>query len=410
MPTPPPPSPRPLASHLRPSDLRAVSRLAVDATLGVTGIVEQLHHTILKRTHPLGVVPPGGTRGITGLVYRSVRGVTRMVGGGLDIALQPVQSWLEGRGSTAPPPSNERASVVAALNGVLGDHLEASGNPLATPMVLLHGDQPLQVQRDALAAALPQASPRLLLVLHGLCMQPGQLREGLDLGAQVGAACGSTVLYLRYNTGRHVVANGRELADLMEKLAAAWPVPLQRVDMLAHSMGGLVARSACLQAQASQHEWLALLRSLVFLGTPHHGAPLERGGHGIDLLLGASPYTAAFSRLTGLRSAGIRDLREGHVSMGNGAPVAVPLPAGVACYAVAGTLGAAPRLGDRVLGDGLVTVESALGRHPDPGRVLAFAPDHVWVGTGLGHLELLHSPAVLEQVLRWLAPPAAAAG
>jgi len=302
-----------------------------------------------------------------------------------------------GRGETPPPPSFERASVVAALNGVLGDHLEASGNPLATPTAFLAGDEALVLRREALAAALPHATDRLLVVLHGLCMHPGQLRQGLDLGAQVGAARGSTVLYLRYNTGRHVTANGRDLADMLETLAAIWPVPLREIDLLAHSMGGLVARSACLQAATSSREWLAKLKSMTFLGTPHHGAPLERGGYGVDLLLGVSPYTAAFSRLTGLRSAGIRDLRQGKV-----AEAPVPLPTGVACYAVAGTLGGNPLLRDKLLGDGLVTVDSALGRHEDPAQALAFAPEAQWVAEGLGHLDLLHSPMVLERLLRWL--------
>ena len=59
--------------------------------------------------------------------------------------------------------------------------------------------------------------------------------------------------------------------------------------------------------------WPARLDDLVFLGTPHHGAPLERAGNWVDLLLGATPYAAPFARLGKLRSAGITDLRHGNL-------------------------------------------------------------------------------------------------
>ena len=56
-----------------------------------------------------------------------------------------------------------------------------------------------------------------------------------------------------------------------------------------------------------------MLREIVFLGTPHHGAPLERAGHGVDVLLDATPFSRPFAQIGKLRSAGILDLRHGHV-------------------------------------------------------------------------------------------------
>ena len=76
-------------------------------------------------------------------------------------------------------------------------------------------------------------------------------------------------------------------------------------------MGGLVARSACHYAALARHAWPQHLRKIIFLGTPHHGAPLERGGNWIDAVLDASPYTTAFARLGKIRSAGVTDLRHG---------------------------------------------------------------------------------------------------
>jgi len=407
------------------SDLRGASRLAVDATLGLTRLVENLHHNILRTPAPLGAVSHGSTRGITGLVYRSIRGVTRLVGGSVDALLGQLVSRLgpAAQPAAAVPGASEREAVIAALNGVLGDHLAASGNPLAIPMTLRHEGRALALEAPALAQALPQARPRVLLLLHGLCMHPGQWRRnGQDHGAALAQEGGFTLLHLHYNTGLHVSTNGRELADRLQALRQAWPLPLQEIVVLGHSMGGLVARSALHQAQARGDGWPPLVSRMVFLGTPHHGAPLERGGHWIDRFLGASPYTAAFSRLGKLRSAGITDLRHGSLldedwagsdrfAHGHDTRTPVPLPAGVACFAMAGALGDGAARGvsgglrDKLLGDGLVPVDSALGRHEDAARTLAFEPGRQWVGQGLGHLDLLGDAGVAAQLRDWLLPP-----
>ncbi len=414
--------PRP-AAHAIAHDLRGASRLAVDATLGLTSLIENLHHNIARVPGPLGAVSEQPTRGITGLVYRSIRGVTRLVGGSVDALLGQLVSLLGT--PAAVPASAEREALIAALNGVLGDHLAASGNPLAIPMTLRHDGRVLTLEAQALAQALPQARPRLLLLLHGLCMHPGQWRRnGHDYGAVLAAEAGCTLLHVRYNSGLHVSSNGLELADQLQALQQCWPVPLEDIVVLGHSMGGLVARSACHQGQARGDTWPQRQSRMFFLGTPHHGAPLERGGHWIDLVLGASPYTAAFSRLGKLRSAGITDLRHGSLleedwagsdrfAHGHDTRTPVPLPAGVACYAMAASLGrsagkgAAGELRDKLLGDGLVPVDSALGRHKQAARTLGFEPGRQWVGQGLSHLDLLGHADVLAQLQAWLLAPQA---
>ena len=396
--------------HLAASDLRGAGRLAVDATLGLTQLVENLHHNIMRVPGPLGATSDQPTRGITGLVYRSIRGVTRLVGGTLDALLGQLSALLGPAQALASP---ERQAVLAALNGVLGDHLQASANPLAITMTLWHDDRPLvlagaeggaaDIAADV-AAGTPGFAPRprVLLMLHGLCMNPLQWRRnGQDHGAALAAEGGYTLLHLHYNTGLPIARNGTLLADQLLALMQAWRVPLQEMVIIGHSMGGLVARSACHQAQARGDGWPHLLTKLVFLGSPHQGAPLERGGHWIDVILGASPYTAAFARLGKLRSAGITDLRHGKLLDDEAA--AVPLPAGVACYAVAGVLGEQTgALKGKLLGDGLVPLASALGQHKTAARRLHFEPGQQWVGQGMNHLDLLDRPEVLAQLRRWL--------
>mgnify|MGYP002784581477 FL=1 len=402
----------PRRAPLRRPDLRGAVRLMTDATTGLTDLVEAMHARI---GHGPGFgTPPadGRTGGVSGAVYRSIRGATRLVGGSLDALL--------GLLAPALPPddtatSAEREAIVAALNGVLGDYLAATANPLATPMALRRGGRPLRLEREALAAAVPQAGPRLLVLVHGLCMNDLQWqRDGHDHGAELARTLGWTPVYLHYNSGLHVSINGRLLARELERLVAQWPQPLERLALLGHSMGGLVARSAVHQATEAGLSWPTRLADLVCLGTPHHGAPLERAGHGIDLLLGAAPYAAPFARLGKLRSAGITDLRHGllldedwvgrdRFARGADRRQPVPLPVGVRCAAIAASLG--HNNGDlkaRLLGDGLVPLDSALGRHADPARTLAFAADRQSVCHGTGHMELLSSPEVAARLRRWL--------
>jgi len=395
------------AAHARAA--RGAAKLALEATTGLTDLVEAVHARIA--TLP-GLAGPadGRTRGITGLVYRTIRGVTRAVGGSVDTLLA-VLAPLMAQGGAAPAlPSPEREAVLAALNGVLGDHLARTGNPLAIRMALRRDGRALVLRRDALAAALPDAGERVLVLVHGLCMSDLQWRrEGHDHGAALAGSLGFTPLYLHYASGLHVSTNGRALANLLEQLLTQWPRPVARFAIVGHSMGGLVARSALHYGRAAGQHWVDRLDDLACLGTPHHGAPLERAGQGLHMLLDATPYAGPFGRLAKLRSAGITDLRHGNVvdedwlgadrferAADRRRPV--PLPAGPRCFALAGMLSGA----GKALGDGLVPVASALGKHRLARRALKFAPAHQRVVADTNHMQLLCSAAVFEQLGDWL--------
>ena len=385
------------------ADARGVGRLAVEAVTGVTDIVEDVHRAIISFAPPLGVANPDRGRGFTGLIYRSVRGLTRTAGAGIGVALSPFASQL----SRYEVP--HRDAALAVLNGIVGDHLDATGNPLAIPMHLRYDGRPLALEPASLHDRLSPTPGRLLVLAHGLCMDDrGWTRDGHDHGAALAHALGYVPIYLRYNSGRSVGTNGRDFADLLERLVQAWPVPVTDLTLVGHSMGGLLARSACHYGDGAGHGWRRALRALVFLGTPHHGAPLERAGHGVDRLLGLSPYTAPFARLGLLRSAGIQDLRHGAVlddraDAGRAPHEPAGLPAGVPCFAVAATKQRAPEAsGWAAVGDGLVPVGSALGQHRDTDRALAIPPAHQEVYYGLDHFDLLSSQAVYDRLLGWL--------
>ena len=422
MPKPPPPEDLPddgptaeeAASHAR--ALRGAAKLATEATTGLTDLVEAVHARIASVPGLPGPAD-GRTRGISGLVYKTIRGVTRAVGGSVDTLLGALSPMLaQAPGSTpASLPSPEREAILAALNGVLGDHLARTTNPLASTLALRQGGRALTLQRDALAQALPQAGERVLVLIHGLCMNDLQWRRsnGHDHGEALAAALGFTPLYLRYNSGLHVSTNGRALAHQLERLLEQWPHPVARFAIVAHSMGGLLARSALHYGLAAGHHWPHRLDDLACLGTPHHGAPLERAGQGVDMLLSATPYAGPFGRLAKLRSAGITDLRHGNLvdedwtggdrfDSATDRRKAVPLPAGPRCYAIAGTIAAQGDLKDKLLGDGLVPIASALGKHRLVKRTLRFVPEHQRVFEQTNHMQLLSSVEVGEQLQDWL--------
>jgi pimeloyl-ACP methyl ester carboxylesterase len=393
------------------ADLRGINRLTVDGIAGVVDLVEAMHYNIASVPGMVAKTKRSRTTGVTRLVYQSIRGVIGFVGRRLDELLARLAPLL-GERSTWPG----REALLAALNGVLGDYLAASANPLAITMRLRRGGVPLPTERQALAAAIPRAGGKLVVLLHGLCMNDLQWkRRGHDHGAALARDLAYTPVYLHYNSGLHVSVNGRAFAGLLEKLFRLWPVPLTELVLIGHSMGGLVAHSACHYGALARHQWRRRLDKLVFIGTPHHGAPLEQGGNWIDILLGASRYSAPLARLGKIRSAGITDLRFGSLvdqdwkkrdRFGrSGRPrVAVPLPKGVACYAIAGSTGKkASHLRDRLIGDGVVPLESALGRHANPKLALMFDKSQQWIAYGTNHLELLSRPEVYAQIKRWLA-------
>ncbi|WP_348674189.1 hypothetical protein [uncultured Abyssibacter sp.] len=379
--------------------LRGAARLAFDAVDGVTGIVEDMYRNIAAVSPPIGQAPTGGAPGIAGFVHATIRGINGLTRESVDIVLGRLADSLD----ELAPPGPGREAVISALNGVVGDYLLDTDNPLAIPMQWRRHGGTLPMDRDALKRAVPRPSRQLIITVHGLCMNDRQwTRNGHNHGVHQAERFGADAVHLLYNTGRHISVNGRELSTQLEALIAAWPTRVRSVRILAHSMGGLVTRSALAQAETLGHDWPERVRSIAFLGTPHLGAPLERGGNWIDVLGALSPYTAPIARLGWLRSAGITDLRHGSTldedwqgrdrfERSDHRPNLHPLPAHIEAVAAAGTLGARRT---HLLGDGLVPVRSALGQTRDGRPAMAWSESGTRVFARMNHWDLLDDPRV----------------
>ena len=80
-----------------------------------------------------------------------------------------------------------------------------------------------------------------------------------------------------------------------------------------------------------------------------------------------------------------------------------PLPEGVQCFFIAATKQLQPGgPGKRLRGDGLVPVNSALGKHKKATLTLPIPASRQGICYGLNHLDLLSSREVYDRIHRWL--------
>ena len=353
-------------------ELRALTRLAFDELgLGAAGIGE-VHRAIAERAFP----GPSPARllhdGISGAVYASVAGAATLAGRAAAGVVRDRPVSITPRG----------AAVLGVLNGLRGDELEP---PLALPTTLRADGEP---------------QPRLAIFVHGLFETEHAWRYGG--GPTYGERLeGFTPVWARFNSGRHISESGRSLAAAIDELVADWPVPVEQIALIGHSMGGLVARSAC----HAGGDWARRVTHVVSLGSPHTGAPLESAVHDAAAALGGAPETRPFARLLRRRSSGIRDLRRGSLvdedwqgcdpdALRAAACREVPLLDGaVHCFVAATVTRDARHPVARVIGDWLVLEASASHR----------TQEALHVG-GAHHLALLNHPAVYERLSAWLAP------
>ena len=374
--------------------------------------VQEVHEAIAGKTFDNLLRVPGlsvPTRIVQGVHDAITQGVYAAVrhGGGAALSL----AGQAERFATDPArvPGSREQAVRSALNGVFGDELLASGSTMAIRMALHADGAPLT------PAAMAQLAPRVCVFIHGLAcdeqswaMRSDAWRESAwadtlpageapQYGTLLARELGVSAIYLRYNTGLAIDVNAQQLAALLAQVTEAAPQVREWI-LIGHSMGGLVARSAHALAQAASWPWASRVSTIVCLGSPHQGAPLEQLGRLATVALNAAEVTKPLARIANARSRGIKDLRGGL----KGKPMPAKAPA---LRLVFGTLGdeagsGASALVGKLLGDGLVMPGSAAddGLRGDVERVEL---------AGLGHMSLLNHPRVYAVLRRWLAVLAA---
>ena len=377
------------------SEAGALVRLGAEELASAPQGLKALHLAIADRA--FGAVGPAGLPAkfvhdtISGAVYGGLGHATRAGGRVAEAAIGRRQTQLLSE-------SPRGAAVLAIINGLIGDTLEAEENELQQPMAIRMDGLPVGVE------AFQQATPRVAVFLHGLMETEFSWGRSPNYGSRLAEEAGWTPVYVRYNTGLRISQNGRCLADLLEEALAGWPVEISEIALVGHSMGGLVARSAAHQAGTAGHGWVRKVKHVVCLGTPHRGAPLEEIVHLGSAALDALPETRPVSRFLRRRSGGIRDLRRGSLvdddwtdrdpnALRATACEEIPLLEGATHCFVSASVTRSPKhpLG-RLVGDMLV-----LGSSAAPWR-----DEQAFHVGGVGHFALLNHPEVYDRLRDWL--------
>lgn len=398
-------------------EIRSLADLAGEGTRVVTTLVRDMHRGIASRvfgsigpaSKPVQVIHDATASTIYTLVDGAVRG--SLYGAGA-LAAETLSDEDDETVLARP----RVAGAIAAVNGIYGDELTNRRNGFALSMQIRRRGQPVEMTADAIAEAFPAATGRVVVFLHGWCLterswwRPPRSGETLrPYGKRLRKDVGFTPVYLRYNTGLHISQNGQALADLLDELHQLWPVPIDDVVLVGHSMGGLVVRSACHYGLQHEHRWVDAVRHVVCLGSPHLGADLEKGVNIASWALAKLPETRALASFLNTRSAGVKDLRFGAVLDEDWRDCdpdeflrdrcrEVPFLPNAVYHFVATS--AAPRAVGLLIGDSLVRPRSAAGRGRS--RQVPFEAAHGVTLTGLNHFDLLNHPLVYDKLLEWL--------
>jgi pimeloyl-ACP methyl ester carboxylesterase len=403
----------------------AVASLAGRGFAEAVRRMQEAHEAIATRSFGASGAEASPARAIHDAIAAASYGTVRLAGSAVGAAAAAaLRAHPPRAAANRISASRPGALALGALNGLIGDRLDAERSELSIPTELRHRGRPVPVERSSLAGAYPDATSRLVVFVHGLCETEGAWWLGAErrwadpdstYGSRLQRDLGLTPLYVRYNTGLHVSESGGRLARLLEDLVAEWPREVSDLAIVGHSMGGLVARSACAQGEREGHRWIAPTKRVVYLGTPHLGAPLEKLTNVTAAGLAALPETRPVATVLRTRSAGIKDLRYGALLEDDwvdcdpdallGDPCSeVPLLATAEHHAICATVTRNPEapLG-RVVGDLLVLYESGSGRGGRRGRRIPFVEEngrHVPTAT---HFDLLNHPEVDELLRTWLA-------
>lgn len=386
----------------RSDEIRALGALAGDVLGETVHVVERVHRAVSDR---VGSALPAPARPINAIVrastattYATVRAGHRWIPRGAAI-LAAARTPADAASMLDSPAA---AKAVASVNGIWGD-VVSDRLDATIALGLFHGGDPLPAGD---VAALVDAQPNLVVFVHGLAeteadwnRQPrGATERRIPYSERLETDAAVTSLAVRYRSGHAVGVTGGELAELLEQVASAWPVPLSSITLVGHSMGGLVARSAAHQAHEAGQEWVTRLRLIITLGTPHLGAPLSKAVDLAERVLNAMPESAPIGGILAPRSDGVRDLSDGRILVDRTIALDQPPVPGVTHCTLGSTI-----TRDRgnpialLIGDGLVLLPSASGR--DKTRKLDFQVDR-HLG-GIGHLATLNDPAVYDLIRGW---------
>jgi pimeloyl-ACP methyl ester carboxylesterase len=421
--------------------VRGFIDLVFDVVEETTNLVERTHDSVVERTkRRFAPIEPAKTTAeivtgvqtvISAITFESIRtvnGITRFaVNAAADTAETNLPSEVQDAELATPIRSTAAGTASwvvdyaqASLNGFWGDYIERKNSRLDLGMTLRHHGRHLPATAEAFEQAFPNPTPKVCVFVHALAATEwlwslsSEAHYGdpeVTFGTRLLEDAGFTPIYLRYNSGLHISENGKRLATLLDEVLDAYPISVEEIALVGHSMGGLVARSAAHYGSTHDARWAKLLRHVACIGSPHLGAPLEKAVHVFASVLRRVDAAGAqvTAELLAARSVGVKDLRYGYTldeewsgedpdAVFADARKNVPLVDGVGYYFVAATISRDPdHPVGQLLGDLLVRLPSAAGEAPEPARRVRF--NGGGFVNGVSHVDIASHPAVYD-VLR----------
>jgi len=387
-------SPRTNSENPAAADWQGLGDLIAIGTERLTRPVEGVHRAITDRwaalAGPWGAPVRHVSRAFASPVYASIR----LIGSGVGRTVGFVATTEAGSKHLRPLwKSRLGGGVQSFVNGLWGDEFERQQSQLSIEMSIRSEDgYPIGADARSLVEVFPEATPRLVVLLHGLgdTEDIWRPKEGKGALAETLIDHSFNPLLVRYNSGRSLADNGKDLSRLLEEVVGNWPIAVDDISLIGHSMGGLVARSCLLAAHHAGHRWRDRAGHIVTVGTPHLGAPIEKSVNWMSRGLAYATVSRPIGEFVNQRSAGIKDLRMG---------LKEDTDPAVEHHFVAGTVTSKPdRLLGRLVGDLVVPVRSATGAS----RKTPGSPGEVRVLGGRNHRDLIHDPSVHEEILIWL--------
>ncbi len=228
-------------------------------------------------------------------------------------------------------------------------------------------------------------SSKIVLLIHGWTSRPKVWKTMITrLQSQINPKY-ADILTFGYNSSFSVESN----ANLLSQALSSYSNGI-KIDIIAHSMGGLVARSMIEKYNGAQY-----INKLITLGTPHHGSPLAalRGWLGSLVNMNNPEYFSMYNYFT----QGFNDLAPTSTLIQSLSSLTSPslpyyLIAGVSQYNNNSILPGAD--------DGVVTEVSALGVSGAAG--IASIELNYSILLGLTHTLLTESGTVYDKIISYL--------
>lgn len=144
-----------------------------------------------------------------------------------------------------------------------------AGRALRRPLAVRHGGRDLDPTPERLAAAFPDATGRVLVLVPG----PGEGEQvwgsSPTYAERLQGVHGWTPVLLRHSADTSLSESAVVLSALLQQLVDGWPVPVERLVLLGHGLGGLAARNAAGVRPLGATPWPSLVTEVIALGSPY---------------------------------------------------------------------------------------------------------------------------------------------